>query len=128
MPVAGDEGRQVLTAKLALLEREMPVGAEVVHPQPLGPWPLRAGWLLVEEQHVRLDSVRVEDAGRRPQQRVHVELGEQPPPDRLARATLEQDVVRQDDSGAAIDGQDGLDVLNEVELLVARGHPRSRRA
>jgi hypothetical protein len=46
----------------------------------------------------------------------------------LAGPALEQHVVRQDHRGAAVDREHLRDVLHEVELLVARGHPESGRA
>ena len=47
--------------------------------------------------------------------------------DGLAGAALEEHVVGQHDGGAAVDLQHGVDVLQEVELLVAGRWPRSRR-
>ena len=96
----------------------MLVGPQVVDPQLLGPR-LLGRRLLVEEQHVRLHALGVEDAGRQPQHRVQVEVGEQLAAQGLAGAALEQHVVGQDDGGAAVDVQDRHDVLQEVELLVA---------
>src|SRR4051812_27275640 len=55
----------------------MRVGPQVIDPQPLRPWPLSRGFL-VEEQHIRLDALRVEDASRQPQHRVEVKVSEQP--------------------------------------------------
>ena len=54
---------------------------------------------------------------------MHVALVQQLAPDRLARAALEQHVVGHDHRGAAVDRQDRLDVLDEVELLVAGRGP-----
>ena len=98
----------------------MQVGAQVVDPEPLGPRHTGAGDLLVEEEDVGLDPLRVEDAGRQPEHRVEVEVGEQLVSDHLAGAALEEDVVRQHHRGAAVRVKDGGDVLDEVELLGAR--------
>ena len=54
---------------------------------------------------------------------MHIALGKQPPTYGLAGATLKQDVVRHDHGGAAVDRQQCLDVLDEVELLVRGGRP-----
>ena len=47
-------------------------------------------------RHVGLHALGVEDARRQPQQRVHVEVGQQPAPKRLPDAALEERVVRYD--------------------------------
>jgi hypothetical protein len=56
-------------------------------------------------------------------QRVDVALVEQLAADGLAGAALEQDVVGDDDGGAAVDLEQRFDVLDEVELLVGRAGP-----
>src|SRR3712207_6350717 len=50
-------------------------------------------------------------------------LPEEPPPDRLAGASLEEYVVRNDDGAPAAHVEQGEDVLDEVELLVVGGGP-----
>ena len=102
--------------RLRLL-REVHVRAQVVDPQRLGPG-LLLGGLGVEEQDVGLHALGVEDAGRQPQQRVHVALLQQVAPHRLAGPALEQHVVGHDDGAAAVDLEQRLDVLEEVQLLV----------
>ena len=54
----------------------------------------------------------------KPQQGVHVGLLQQLPPHGLAGAALEQHVVGDDDGAAAVDLEQALDVLEEVQLLV----------
>jgi hypothetical protein len=54
---------------------------------------------------------------------VHVALVQQLLADGLARAALEQHVVGQHHGGAAVLLEQRLDVLHEVELLVAGGGP-----
>ena len=65
----------------------------------------------------------VEDAGGQPQQGVNVVLGEEPPSDGLPCPAFKEDVVGNDDGGAAVDLQRGGDVLDEVQLLVGGGDP-----
>ena len=120
--VAGDEVVQVGALQRIGLEREVLVGAEVVDPEVLCPRCL-AGRLAVEEQDVGLHALGVEDAGRQPQQGVDIALLQQLAADCLACPALKQHVVGHDDGGAAVDLQQGLDVLDEVELLVRRGCP-----
>ena len=79
--------------------------------------------LAVEEEDVRLHALGVEDAGRQAQQRVDVALVEQLAADGLAGAALEEHVVGHDDGGAAVDLEQRLDVLDEVELLVRGRRP-----
>jgi hypothetical protein len=93
------------------------VGAQVVDPHLLGPRLGGAG-LALEEQDVGLDALGVEDARRQAQQRVHVALVQQLAADGLAGPALEEHVVGHDDGGAAVDLEQRLDVLHEVELLV----------
>ena len=79
--------------------------------------------LLVEEQHIRLDALGVEDAGRQSQQGVDVALVQQLATDRFAGTAFEQHIVRHHHRRFAVDRQDGLDVLHEVELLVRGRYP-----
>lgn len=99
----------------------MLVGPQVVDPQPLGPG-LLACRLAVEEQHIGLDALGVEDARQQAQHRVHVEVPEQPATERLPDAALEQHVVRYDDGCATVDVEDRRDVLDQVQLLVRGRH------
>jgi hypothetical protein len=48
-----------------------------------------------------------------------VALFQQPTLDRLAGTTLEEHIVGHDDRGAPVDRQQGPDVLQEIELLIA---------
>ena len=98
----------------------MLVGPQVVDPQLLRPRPARPRHLAVEEQHVGLDALGVEDARGQAQHRVQVVVGEQFAADGLAGAAFEEDVVGQHDGGATVGLEDRHDVLHEVELLVAR--------
>ena len=100
----------------------MLVRAQVVDPQLLRPRLFLRG-LAVEEEHVGLHPLGVEDACGQAQERVHVCLLEQFAPDGFARAAFEQNVVRQHHRRAPVLLEDGEDVLEEIELLVARGRP-----
>ncbi len=120
---AGNEVVEVGPLERILLQSEVLVGPQVVDPELLGPGLLVGGWLAVEEEDIRLHSLRVEDPGRQPQQRVDVGLLEQSTADRLSRPSLEEHVIRQHHSGTAMLLEDREDVLEEVELLVARARP-----
>ena len=72
--VARDELVEVGARERLLLQREVQVGAQVVDPQPVFVHGVLARRLAIEEQHVRLDALRVEDAGRQAQQRVDIAL------------------------------------------------------
>ena len=61
--VAGDEVVEVGAFQLVFFQREMLVGAEIVDPQLFGPR-LFLRRLAIEEEHVRLHALGVEDAGR----------------------------------------------------------------
>ncbi len=120
--IAGDEVVEVAALERVFLEREVQVRAQVVDPELLRPRLFLRG-LAVEEQDVRLHALRVEDAGGQAQERVHVRLLEQFAPDGFARAAFKQHVVRQHHRRAAMLLEDGEDVLEEIELLVARARP-----
>lgn len=98
------------------------VGAQVVHPDRLRPRLLRAG-PAVEEEHVGLDALGVEDARRQAQERVDLALLEPVPAHGLSGAALEEDVVGHDHCGAPVDLAQRFHVLEEVALLVRRRHP-----
>jgi hypothetical protein len=76
------------------------VDAEVVDPALFRPRFLGC-WLAVEEKDVGFDALGLEDAGRQ---------------SRFASAAFEEDVVWNNDRGAAVLLQDCEDVLKEVEL------------
>src|SRR5712692_4495474 len=126
MPVLGSVARNEIVQVVALewlrLQREVHVGPEVVDPEASGPRRLARG-LPVKEQDVRLYPLRVEDTRRQAQKGVHIALVEELPPYGLARAALEKHVVGDDDGRAAVDLEQRLHVLDEVELLVGGGRP-----
>ena len=120
--VALHEVVQVAALQDVFLQREVQVRAQVVDPELLRPR-LFLRRLAVEEQNVRLHALRVEDARRQAQQRMHVGLLQQLAADGLPRAALEQHVVRQHHRRPPVLLQDREDVLQKVELLVARARP-----
>ena len=65
-----------------------------------------------------LIALSVEDAGGQAEQRVDVALLEQVRADGLSGSALEEDVVGDDDRSSAVDFQQRLDVLDEIELFV----------
>ena len=115
--VAGHELVEVQAFERLGLEGVVDVRAVVEDPKLLGPR-LLTGGLGVEKQDVCLDALGVEDAGGEPQQGVNVRLLQQLPPHGLARSSLEQHVVGDDDRATAVDLEQALDVLEEVQLLV----------
>ena len=78
---------------------------------------------LRSKKDVRLHALRIEDAGGQAQERMHVGLLEQFAPDGFARAAFKVHVVRQHHRRAPVLLEDGEDVLEEIELLVARARP-----
>ena len=97
--VARDEIRQILEPHRLLLQRVVDVGAVIVVPDLFGPR-VRAGFAVVEEDHIRLDAMGIEDAGGQAQDGVQVGVLQQLAPDRLPGPALEQHVVRHDHGGA----------------------------
>ncbi len=120
--VACDELVEVGASEAVLLEGEVLVGAQVVEPDGLSPWGL-TGWFAVEEDDVGLDALRVEDAGGQSQDGVQVAFMHELAAHGFAGSAFEQDVVGHDHGGAAVLGEQALDVLYEVELLVGGGGP-----
>ena len=112
-----EEACQVLEADRFLFERVMNVGAVVVVPDLLGPR-VRAGFVVIEENHVRLHTLGVKDARRQAQDRVKVGVLQQLAPDRLARPAFEQHVIRHDDRSPSGRLQHRADMLHKIELLV----------
>ena len=117
-----DEFRQVLVTHRLLLERVVDVGAVVVVPDLLRPR-VRAGFPVVEENHVGLDPLGIEHAGRQTQYRVQVGVFQELLANGLARAAFEQHVVRNDHGGASGGLPHRANVLHEIELLVRGARP-----
>ena len=126
MPVlrmeAGDKILQIGVSHGMLFQREMDVGAEVVHPH-LFRLPLRAGGALVKENHVYLDARLVKNPGGQMQDRVQVSGLQQLSAHRLTGPTLEEHVVRHNHRRLAPGVQERIDVLDKIQLLVGAGGP-----
>jgi len=120
--VAADEVLQILVLQGIGLEGEVLVGPQVVDPQLLRPGNLPGG-PAVEEEHISLDPLGIEDARRQSQQGVHVAALQQIAAHRLPRPALKEDVVRHHNGRPAIGLEHGPHVLQEVELLVGGGGP-----
>ena len=82
-----------------------------------------AGGFAVEEEDVGFDSLGVEEAGGKAEERVDVAALEEFAANGFAGSAFEEDVIRDDDGGSAIHLQKADDVLDEVELFVAGGGP-----
>ena len=105
-----------------LFQRKVNVGAKIVDPDGLR---LRfgAGRTLIEENDVRLDTRLIEDARGQTQDCMQITGSKQLLAHDLASAALKEHVVRHDHRSLARGFQDGIDVLDEIELLVAAGGP-----
>src|SRR5437588_11133556 len=84
---------------------------------------MRAGWLPLEEEHIRLNTLSIKDTRRQPQQRMHIALLEQLAPHNLTSAALKEHIIRYHHRCPPMHLQQCPDVLNEVELLVAGRRP-----
>ena len=120
--VARDEIVEIRSLELVFFQREVLVGAEIVNPELFRPR-LFLRRLSVEEKHIRLHALRVEDTGGQTQQRVHVGLLEQLAANGFPCSAFKQHVIRHDDRGPAVLLQDRENVLEEIELLVAGRRP-----
>ena len=94
------------------------VGAQIVNPKLVCPRFLGCGFA-VEKGDVGLDPLSIPNPRRQTEQCVNIGLLEQLSADGLAGAAFKENVVGNDDRGAAVLLQDGKDVLEEVELFVA---------
>ena len=120
--IAADEILQVCICHGMLLEREMHVGTEIVDPDIMG-LHLWAGWSLVKEEYVRFYAWLVENARRQAQDRVQLGGLQELLANDFTGTGFEQHIVRQNHRRPAGCLQDGIDVLNEIELLVGGGYP-----
>ena len=119
---AADKIFQIGVSHGMLFQREMDVGAEVVHPH-LFRLPLRAGGALVKENHVCLDARLIENPSGQAQDRVQIGSLQELPAHRLASPALEEHVVRYDHRRFAPGVQERVDVLDKIQLLVGAGGP-----
>jgi len=117
--VTVDKLVEILALDRLLLKREVLVGSQIIDSYFVGPR-FGTALLLIEEDHVSLHAWRIPDAGGQAQQGVDAAFLKEVPSHLLARAALEQHVVRDHHRGMAVDFQKRVDVLHKIELLVAR--------
>ncbi len=110
--VAADEVVEVMALHRARGEGVLDAGAVVVVPHGVG----RASAL--EEEHIGLDALGVEDARGEAQDGVQIVVRKQFLANRFARTGFEQHVVGQHHGGTASVVEHHHDVLQEVELVV----------
>src|SRR6266571_1688479 len=84
---------------------------------------IRAGRFLVKEEHVGFDTLSVEDTGGQAQQRMHVTLLQQFAANSFTCSTLEEYVIRDNHSRPTMNLEQGFDMLDKVQLLVAGAGP-----
>ena len=120
--VTVDEVGQVFVLEGTSTQREVLVGAEVIDPHALGPGPLTGG-LPIKEEYVGFDALGVEDAGRKPEQGVHIALLQELATGSLPSSALEEHVVRNHDGRPSMLLEQRPDMLDEVELLVTGADP-----
>ena len=109
--------------RLEVLDRERLGLAESVHvcPHVIDPDALRVGLIALasgEKYDIGLHALRVEDPGRKSQDRMNVAKLHHPIPQPTAHTVFKQDVVGNHDGGAASGLERSNDVLNEGELLI----------
>ena len=120
--IASNEVFQISVGHGVLLQGEVNVGSEIVDPDLLG-LHLGACRLLVEENHVRLDTGLIEDTRGQTEDGMEIRSLQQLLSHRFTGTALKQDVIGYDHRRFARGLHDGVDVLNEVELLVGAGRP-----
>ncbi len=98
---------------MIFLESEMLVGSEIVNPNLFRPRSF-LGRLSVEEKHVRLHPLCVEDAGGQAQKGMYVCLLEQLAANCFTRAAFKQHVVRHHDRGPAMLFENCKNMLKKV--------------
>lgn len=118
-PEGLDEVGHIAAGQRPFLQGELHVGPQVIHRRRPGAR-LGPSRQPLEEQHVGLNALAVEDAGGQAQDGVQVEFVQQAAAQRLAGSALEQHIVGQHHGGRSARLQHGNDVLKEVQLLVSR--------
>ena len=100
----------------------MLVGSEIVNPKGFRSGRFTRG-LAVKEKNVCFHSLRIENAGRQAQERMHVAFVEQLSSHLFSGSALKKHVIRDHDCRSPVDFQKRLHVLQEIELFVARRGP-----
>lgn len=95
----------------------MLVGAQVVNPEPFGPGLFRCGFA-VKKKDIGFDALGVKQTGGQAQQGVDIAFMKQLAANALAGPAFKQYVVRHHDGRAAVDFEQGFDMLDKVKLFV----------
>src|SRR5262249_49744075 len=95
------------------------VRSEIVDPYVPGPG-LVAPWHSVKEEHICLDTLSIENAGGQAEQCVDITRLEQVLTNLFTSPPLEQNIIWNNNGCPAIGLEQRFDVLDKVELLVAR--------
>jgi len=103
----------------------MDIRSEVIKPDLFCPW-IFCGRFVFEKDHVGLDPLGVKYAGGQPQDSVKIGILKELLPDRLAGASLEEHIVRNNRGRLTGGLEHGADMLDEIELLVGRSCPEVR--
>ena len=115
--IAADKVLQIGIGHRVLLECKVNVGSEIIYPDLLR-LHLRAGWTLVEEQHIRLDARLIEYARGQPQNGVKIRGFQQLFADGFTGSAFKQHIVWHNHRRFARRVQNGVDMLDEVQLFV----------
>lgn len=100
----------------------MDVRAVIVKPDLFGPGLARSG-LRIKEDDVCFDAVRVKNSGRQAQNCMQIDCLKQPLAHSFAGAAFKQNVIGDDDRRLSGRFEQGFDVLDKIELLVAGRRP-----
>lgn len=120
--VTVDEVLKVFIFHGVFLESEVGVGTEVVDPDVFCLC-FGACWLFVKEDDVCFDTLFVEDSGREPEDGVEIGGLEEFFADGFSCSAFEEYVIGDDNGCFAGCFENGVDVLDEVELFVGAGGP-----
>ena len=126
MPVFGmvalDKVQQIPIGHGMLLQGEMDIGSKIVEPNFLG-LHLRAGGLFVVKEHIGLDTGLIENTGGQAEDGMQIGGLEQLLADDLTGTALKQHIIRNHNGGSTGGFQNGVDMLDEIQLLVGAGCP-----
>src|ERR1017187_6589490 len=123
------KGPKIIDFKKPCLAEGIHIRAHVIYPQALRAGPI--GIATRHKENIRLNALRIEDAGRQTQHSVDIAKLHHPITKPATHILLEQDVIGNDDgrTGSRLESSD--DVLHESELFVRRfrrdGEIRARR-
>ena len=103
------------------------IGPQVIEPDLFGI--ALVGSATGEEQHIGLDTLGIENAGGKTENRMQITLIHQVNTDALTVTVSEEDIIRQHHSSTcfAVGLQAAVDMLQEVQLLIACRECKVRR-